>query len=49
MKTAALYARVSTTHQEKQGTIESQLAAVTAHAAERGLAVSPEHRYVDIG
>jgi site-specific DNA recombinase len=49
MKTVALYARVSTPYQEKQGTIESQLAALTAYAAERGLAVSPEHRYVDSG
>jgi site-specific DNA recombinase len=45
----ALYARVSTVQQEKQGTIESQLAALDAYAAAHGLVIAPEHRYVDDG
>ena len=49
MKTVALYARVSTHQQEKQGTIESQLAAVASYAHDQGLALSPEHTYVDNG
>jgi site-specific DNA recombinase len=49
MTTTALYARVSTAQQEKLGTIESQLAALDSYAAEHGLAVAPEHRYVDDG
>jgi DNA invertase Pin-like site-specific DNA recombinase len=44
MTTTALYARVSTAQQEKQGTIESQLAALAAHAAKQGLTIAPEHR-----
>jgi site-specific DNA recombinase len=47
--TTALYARVSTAQQEKQGTIASQLAALTAYAAAHGLTIAPEHRYVDEG
>lgn len=49
MTTTALYARVSTAQQEKQGTIGSQIAAVEAYARERGLVIAPEHRYVDGG
>ena len=49
MKHVALYARVSTAQQEKQGTIESQVAALDAYATAHGLAVAPEHRYVDDG
>jgi site-specific DNA recombinase len=45
----ALYARVSTAQQEKQGTIESQLAALAAYAATHGVTIAPEHRYVDDG
>jgi site-specific DNA recombinase len=48
-RTTALYARVSTAQQERPGAIESQLAALDAHAAAHGLAVAPEHRYVDDG
>lgn len=49
MKHVALYARVSTAQQEKQGTIASQLAALAAYADEHGLAIAPEHQYVDDG
>ena len=49
MKTVALYARVSTAQQEKQGTIASQIAAVQAYAAAHALAIAPEHRYLDDG
>ena len=49
MKTVAIYARVSTHQQEKQGTIESQLAAVVSYAHDQGLVLSPEHTYVDNG
>jgi site-specific DNA recombinase len=49
MTTIALYARVSTAQQEKQGTIQSQLAALEIYAAEQGLAIAPEHRYIDDG
>jgi site-specific DNA recombinase len=47
--TTALYARVSTAQQERQGTIESQLAALAAYAAAHDLTIAPEHRYVDEG
>lgn len=49
MKHFALYARVSTAQQEKQGTIASQLAALAAYADEHGLVIAPEHQYVDDG
>src|SRR4051812_50114946 len=49
MKHVALYARVSTAQQEKQGTIASQLAALVAYADEHGLAIAPEHQYLDDG
>ena len=49
MKHVALYARVSTAQQEKQGTIASQVAALTAYAAAHGLAIAPEHQYLDDG
>src|SRR5258705_531601 len=49
MKTVAVYARVSTHQQEKQGTIESQLAAVTSYAHDQAIPLSPEHIYVDNG
>lgn len=49
MNAVALYARVSTAQQEKQGTIQSQLAALTDYAAEQGLVIAPEHRYIDDG
>lgn len=49
MNTVALYARVSTAQQEKQGTIQSQLAALVTYATEQGLAIAPEHHYIDDG
>ncbi len=49
MKAVAIYARVSTAQQEKQGTIESQLAVLEEYATEHELALSPEHRYIDEG
>jgi site-specific DNA recombinase len=49
MTTTALYARVSTAQQEKQGTIESQLAALAAYAADHGVTIAPEHRSIDNG
>jgi site-specific DNA recombinase len=49
MTAVALYARVSTAQQEKQGTIASQLAALAAYAAEHRLAIAPEHHYLDDG
>ena len=49
MRVVAIYARVSTAQQEKQGTIESQLAALEEYATEHDLMLSPEHRYVDEG
>ena len=48
-RATALYARVSTAHQEKQGTIGSQLAALAAYAARHELRIAPEHRYIDDG
>jgi len=49
MKTIALYARVSTAQQEKQGTIASQIAAVQAYATARALTIAPGHQYLDDG
>ena len=49
MKHVALYARVSTPQQEKQGPIASKVAALTAYAAAHGLAIAPEHQYLDDG
>lgn len=49
MNAVALYARVSTAQQERQGTIESQLAALDAYASAHGLTIAPEHRYLDDG
>jgi site-specific DNA recombinase len=49
MKTIALYARVSTAQQEKQGTIASQVAAVQAHAAAQAWTIAPGHQYLDDG
>jgi site-specific DNA recombinase len=48
-RAAALYARVSTAQQEKQGTIESQLAALEAYAAAHELHIAPEYRFIDDG
>jgi site-specific DNA recombinase len=49
MRRAALYARVSTERQEKEETIESQLAAITRHADRQGLRHSPALTYADDG
>ena len=49
MRRAALYARVSTALQEKEQTIDSQLAAITRYADEHGLRHSPALTYTDKG
>jgi site-specific DNA recombinase len=49
MTMTALYARVSSAQQEKQGTIESQVAALEVYAAAQGWPIAPEHRYLDNG
>ena len=49
MRRAALYARVSTALQEKEQTIDSQLAAITRYADEHGLRHSPALTYTDEG
>jgi DNA invertase Pin-like site-specific DNA recombinase len=41
MKTAAIYARVSSDKQKEENTIASQTAALTAFATEQGYAVAP--------
>src|SRR5262245_35407306 len=46
---AALYARVSTAHQEQEQTIASQLATVERALQSAGLEISAERRYVDDG
>src|SRR5690242_7233730 len=45
----ALYARVSTTRQQEERTVASQLAALEKAAEGMGLVVAAEHRYVDEG
>lgn len=47
MQTAALYARVSTRNQEKEATIESQLALVEAYAQTHGYTIAEAHRFID--
>jgi site-specific DNA recombinase len=47
MRRAALYARVSTRRQEKEATIESQLAQLLSYAREQGYALADEHQFVD--
>ena len=44
---AALYARVSTTQQEEEATIESQIAAIEAYAKQEGYEVLVGHYYLD--
>jgi site-specific DNA recombinase len=46
---AALYARVSTERQERQQTIDSQLAALRAWVADHGHALADEHVFRDEG
>jgi len=45
----ALYARVSTTRQQEDRTVASQVAALEKAAESMGLVVAAEHRYVDEG
>ncbi|WNG34838.1 recombinase family protein [Archangium violaceum] len=45
----ALYARVSTTRQQEERTVASQLAVLEKAAEGMGLLVAAEHRYVDEG
>ncbi len=47
MKTAALYARESTSQQEKEATIESQIAALKDYASDEGYQIDPEHQFID--
>src|ERR1700736_2473621 len=49
MKTAAIYARVSSDKQKEENTIASQTAALTAFAAEQGYAVPAEWIFEDEG
>ena len=49
MKSVALYARVSSEQQEKQATVESQVAALTERAKADGHAVVASDVYVDQG
>jgi site-specific DNA recombinase len=49
MPTAAIYARVSSTRQTKEHTIQSQTAALLVHAAKQGLEVPPEWVFEDEG
>src|SRR5260370_676036 len=49
MKTAAIYARVSSDKQKEENTIASQTAALTASAAEQGYAVPTEWIFEDEG
>jgi site-specific DNA recombinase len=44
---AALYARVSTSWQEKEATIESQIAALENYAQQQGYHLAPEHYFID--
>jgi Resolvase, N terminal domain len=46
---AAIYARVSTPHQGREQTIESQLAALKSWADENSFELSPENVYTDEG
>ena len=46
---AALYARVSSDHQAEAQAIQSQVAALRAHLAARGVAVPPEREFLDEG
>lgn len=49
LKTAALYARVSTDKQEKEETVESQLDGLRRAAHDRGSELPPEYVFVDEG
>ena len=45
----ALYARVSTSQQQHEGTIESQRRTLQHHMQHHGWALLPEHEYIDDG
>ncbi len=47
MRRAAVYARVSTRHQEQEATIESQLAQVLSYAQQNGFEIPAEHQFID--
>jgi site-specific DNA recombinase len=49
MPTAAIYARVSSTRQAREQTIQSQTAALLVHAEQQGLDVPPEWVFEDEG
>ncbi len=49
MKQAALYARVSTTQQEAEGTIASQVAVLKERIAQDGGLLDPAHEFTDNG
>jgi DNA invertase Pin-like site-specific DNA recombinase len=45
----ALYARVSTSQQQQEGTIESQWRSLQQHIQHHGWALLPVHEYIDDG
>src|SRR5437899_4684143 len=45
----ACYARVSTSHQQHEGTIESQRRSLQQHIQHQGWSLLPEHEYIDDG
>jgi site-specific DNA recombinase len=45
----AFYARVSTSHQQHEGTIESQRRLLKQHIQHQGWSLLPEHEYIDDG
>ena len=45
----ALYARVSTSQQQHEGTIESQRHALKQYIQHHGRSLLPEHEYIDDG
>jgi site-specific DNA recombinase len=45
----ALYARVSTPHQQQEGTIASQVQALTQYIHQQEWSLLPEHAYLDEG
>ena len=47
MRRAALYARVSTRHQEQEATIESQIDRLLTYAEAHGYELAPERQFVD--
>ena len=47
IRRAALYARVSTRHQEQEATIESQLARLLSYAQQQGYELPPQRQFID--